>query len=78
MSTINVHLPNSLHEAALGLAEKEEISLDQLITLALAEKMSTLLTEDILVARAKRGDREKFRSVLAKVPDVEPDDQDRL
>lgn len=78
MSTISLHLPDSLHETARKLAEKENISINQLITLALAEKISALMTEDYLDERAKRGDRNKFLGAMAKVPDVEPDEQDRL
>jgi hypothetical protein len=78
MSTISLRLPDSLHETARKLAEKENISINQLITLALAEKISALMTEDYLDERAKRGDRNKFLDAMAKVPDVEPDEQDRL
>jgi hypothetical protein len=78
LSTISLRLPDSLHKAARKLAEKENISLNQLITLALAEKMSALMTEEYLEERAKRGDRREFERVLAKVPDVEPEDYDKL
>jgi hypothetical protein len=60
------------------LAEKEQITVNQLVTLALAEKLSALMTEDYLNRRAARGDREKFRQALANVPDAEPDAADRL
>ena len=40
---------------ARALAEKESVSLNQLITLALAEKVSALMTEELLADRAKRG-----------------------
>ena len=78
MSAISLRLPQSLHEAARALAEKEEISLNQLITLALAEKLSALMTEDYLGKRGNRGERKKFRRVLSKSPDVKPDEADRL
>lgn len=78
MSTISLRLPESLHESARALAEKENISINQLITLALAEKVSALMTEEYLGVRAKRGSRDKFQAVLAKVPDVEPEERDRL
>jgi hypothetical protein len=78
MSTISLQLPESLHQSARALAEKEQISLDQLITLALAEKLSVLLTEEVLAERANRGDAARFRAALSKVPDVEPEAQDRL
>jgi hypothetical protein len=77
MSTISLRLPESLHESARALAEKENISINQLITLALAEKVSALMTEEYLGERANRGSRDKFRAALAKVPDVEPEERDR-
>lgn len=78
MSTISLRLPESLHETARKLAEQENISLNQLITLALAEKISALMTEEYLEERAKRGDKRAFERVLAKVPDVEPEEYDKL
>ena len=78
MSTITLRLPNSLHEQARQLAEKEQVSINQLIALALAEKVSALMTEEYLEERAKRGSREKFQQAMAKVAKVEPDEFDRL
>ena len=78
MSTISLRLPDSLHERVRELAKKESISINQLVTLALAEKISALMTEEYLGKRAKRGDRKKFVRALAKVADVEPEEQDKL
>ena len=78
MSTMSLRLPDSLHKQVKKLAEKEGISMNQFITLAVAEKMSALMTVEYLGERAKRGSREKFEAVLAKVPDVEPEEYDRL
>ena len=60
MSTISLRLPNSLHKHVKDLAKKENISINQFIATALAEKMSALLTDEYLVERAKRGSRRKF------------------
>lgn len=78
MSTISLRLPDSLHKQVRKLAEKEKISINQLITIALAEKLSALMTEDYLEERAKRGSKRKFRRAMAKVPKVEPKGYDRL
>jgi hypothetical protein len=78
MSAISLRLPESLHEKAREVARQESVSVNQLITLALAEKLSALLAEDYLVMRARRGDRTKFEAAMAKVPDVEPEVGDRL
>ena len=78
MSAISLRLPESLHEKAREVARQESVSVNQLITLALAEKLSALLAEDYLVMRARRGDRAKFEAAMAKVPDIEPEEDDRL
>ncbi len=78
MSTINLRLPDSLHKQVRKLAEKESVSINQLITLALAEKLSALMTEEYFKQRAKRGRRKKFERAMAKVPKVEPERYDRL
>jgi hypothetical protein len=60
------------------LAEAEGVSMNQFATLAIAEKIATLMTVDYLEIRAKRGSREKLLAVLAKAPDVEPEEYDKL
>lgn len=72
MSTISLRLPESLHTRVRAVAEQEGVSINQLITTALAEKLSALLTEDYLVTRAARGSRARFVAALAQVPDVPP------
>lgn len=78
MSTISLRLPDSLHKQVRKLAQQENVSINQLITLALAEKLSALATEKYLDERARRGDRRKFRRAMAKVPKVKPEEYDRL
>jgi len=76
MSTISLRLPESLHKRVRELAEQENVSINQFITVALAEKISALLTDEYLAERAKRGDRKKFEKALAKVKKVEPEEVD--
>ena len=78
MSAFSLRLPESLHEAARELAKRENISINQLITLALAEKVSALMTEEYLEQRASQGSREKFEAALDRVADVETEDKDAL
>jgi hypothetical protein len=60
------------------LAQQENVSINQFITLALAEKISALLTEEYLAERAARGSRDKFERAMGRVPDTEPAPEDRL
>ena len=78
MSTISLRLPDSLHEEVRKLAGREKVSINQLATLAIAEKVAALETEDYLLQRASRADRKKFLRGMAKVADIAPDKQDAL
>ncbi len=78
MSTMSVRLPESLHKHLKKLAAQEGVSMNQFITLAVTEKVSALTTIEYLKKRAKRGSRQKFDAILANVPDVEPEEYDRL
>lgn len=69
-------LPESLNKQVKALAEQEGVSMDQFVTIALAEKLSALLTEEYLEARAAHGDPGAFERSLAAVPDVEPEAHD--
>ena len=74
MSALSVRLPESLHKYAKKYAAHEGISINQLISTALAEKLSALATEDYLELRARQGSRARFDAALAQVPDVAPVD----
>ena len=77
MSTISLRLPDSLHESVRNLAKQDNISINQFVTTALAEKMSALITEQYLSERAEKGSQKKFRAALSKVKDVEPKVDDK-
>lgn len=78
MSALSLRLPKSLHEQLRELAKEEGISVNQFVMLAVAEKVAAISTIEYLERRAKRGSRDKFLEILSKVPDVEPDEFDRL
>ncbi len=78
MTQLNISIPDSIYKSVQALATQEEISIDQFVALALGEKMSALMTEDYLLQRAIRGQRDKFLAVLAAAPDVDPIEDDWL
>ncbi|MCD6199612.1 MAG: toxin-antitoxin system HicB family antitoxin [Deltaproteobacteria bacterium] len=78
MSMISLRLPKSMYSDLKDVAKIEGVSMNQFVTIAIAEKIALLNTLDYLGKRAKRGSREKLLSVLAKSPDVEPEEYDRL
>jgi hypothetical protein len=78
MSALSLRLPKSLHEQLKELAKEEGISVNQFVTLAVAEKIAMISTVEYLEKRAKRGSRERLLEILNKAPDVEPEEFDKL
>lgn len=78
MTSISTKLPDTLLRQARNIAEREEISLDQFIALALAGQVSAWETRRSFAERAKVGDWEKAREILADAPNVEPEDYDKF
>jgi hypothetical protein len=72
MSELTVKIPDYLRQKAEAVAGKEQMSLDQLVALALMSHLSGWLAQDEMAVRAKRGSWGKFQAVLDKAPDVEP------
>jgi hypothetical protein len=54
------------------------ISIDQFVAAAVAEKMASLMTEEYLEERARRGSGARYKAALKLVPDVDPVAYDRL
>lgn len=78
MSMMSLRLPKSMYGDLKDVAKAEGVSMNQFVTIAIAEKIASLNALDYLGKRAERGSREKLLAVLAKAPDVEPEEYDRL
>lgn len=78
MSTSSLRLPESLHRKLRERADRDDISINQFIATAVAEKAAALLTVEYLEERARRGDVKVFDRVMSRVPDVLPDPGDEL
>jgi len=78
MNTISLTLPQSLYQRMQEVASKDQISVDQFVISAFAEKISAFMTRDYLEERAKRASKAKFEQAMAKVPEIEPEEYDRI
>ncbi len=70
MTALTIRLPNSVHQKIKELAARDDISVNQFIASAAAEKMASVMTLDFLKAEAKRGNRSDFDHHLGAVPDA--------
>jgi HicB family len=77
-SNFMLRVPPNLLSEARRAAETEGIALNQLITLALAEKVSAIRKQAYFEERARRADRKKVDEILARVgkgnPPIEGDE----
>ncbi len=71
MSVINIDLPDSISQKLKELT-KNKVEIEQFIVVAVAEKLNYL--QD----RAKRANLDDFEKILAKIPDVEADEFDKI
>lgn len=78
MSLVSIQLPHSLHRKASEAAHLDGISIDQFIATAIAEKLSVFMTIDYLRERAGRSSNQAFEHALSEIPDIEPEEYDRL
>ena len=72
MSTFALRLPDSLYAHARKLAEQDQASLNQFITVAVAEKVSALQTAEFFQQRAGAAQAGDLASFLSLVPDRPP------
>jgi hypothetical protein len=72
MKTIQAQVPDPLLKQVEELAAQEKVTIDQLVSIALAYQVSAWRTRDTVAVRAKRGSLAEFDRVMAKVRDVPP------
>jgi len=78
MSTITVEVPSSLARRILDLARNEGLTASQFLVSAAAEKVAVWEADDIIKQRASVADPAAITALLAKVPDIEAEnDWDR-
>lgn len=72
---VNVEAPKDLYDKATEIARSQSMTVADVFATACFEHIAAW---ERLESRAKRGDRAKFLEVLARVPDVEPDERDQF
>jgi hypothetical protein len=63
MSALSLRLPNSVHRHIKEIVSQEGVSINQFISSAVSEKISAISTENYLVQRAKRANRDGFMAI---------------
>jgi hypothetical protein len=78
MKTLQAEVPELLWQEVKELAEQQNASVDQIVSVALAKQVSAWRTRESVTSRAKRVNWQKVDEILARVPDVLPEPGDEL
>ena len=68
MSTLEVKIPDLLFKQVNEVAAKEKVSVDQIVSIALAAQVSASQARESISSRAKRVDWRKVDDILDRVP----------
>jgi len=71
----SVTVPDEIYEKAAKMAAERRIALEEFVSSALVDQMAA---REYISRRAARSSDEAFRKALDKIPDVEPEEYDRL
>jgi hypothetical protein len=71
----SITVPEDLYNRAAELAARDNVSVEEFASAILANHFAS---REYIEAPAKLFNREDFESALNEIPDVEPDEQDRL
>jgi len=77
-SSYPLRLPVSLKNAVAEVSREEKTSINQFVTLAVAEKLAALRTERFFTDRAVGADADAARCILFREGGQPPDPEDRL
>jgi len=71
----NIALSDDLYNKAAQLAARDRVSVEEFLSAVLA---SCVASREFIESRARLFNREEFEQALDKIPDVEPEDRDRM
>ena len=72
MSTLEVNIPDLLLKQVTEIAANGKVSVDQIVSIALAAQVSASQTRESISSRASKVNWEKVNEILSRVPDVPP------
>lgn len=78
MTELVISLPDKLHQKVCEVSKMNNIPIDEIIAASLANKLNRIIPDPYLEERAKRATGVGFSIVLSQVPDVPPEEYDKL
>jgi flagellar motility protein MotE (MotC chaperone) len=70
-----VAVPDDLYDKAEEVAAKDQVSIEESVSAAVAKRLAS---REYIESQARLFNREDFARALNEIPDVEPEEHDRL
>ena len=71
----SVAVPDDLYKRAAEVAARDQVSVDEFVSAAVANRLAS---REYIESRARLFNRQDFERALKEIPDVEPEEPDRL
>lgn len=70
-----IAVPDDLYDKAAEVAAKDQVSVEEFVSAAVADRLAS---REHIESRARLFNRADFERALKEIPDVEPEEHDRL
>lgn len=71
----SIAVPEDLYNKAAALAAKDHVSIEEFVSVAVATRLAS---REYIESRARLFSKDEFERALREIPDIEPEDHDRL
>ena len=78
MTAIQIKLPDKLHQKALEIARQKDLSIDEIVAASLAQWLSRIVPDSYLEERAERASGKGFSMIMEEIPDIAPEEYDKI
>lgn len=78
MAELQLNLPDSIHSKISKIAKREEVSIDQLVVNSISNEIIRYETLHFFAECAKDFNEDEFLAALQEIPNIEPEERDKL
>jgi len=78
MAKLQLRLPESIHNKVRKIAEKEQVSINQLLVNSISNEIIRYETQQFFADRSRDFNEQDFLDALQEIPAVEPSELDGL
>lgn len=78
MTELQISLPEAIHHKVKKIAQKENLSINQLLVNSVSNEIIRYETMSFFAERAKDFNEAEFLAALQEIPQVEPEANDKL